>query len=95
MGEPGCPVLIPVSIRHLARNSTQVDISKIKLPDMQFNALASIFVCHGKPKISLPTFWQGLPAKICYVLEYNGADQTEKIQLVHFFGDIALGQDHK
>ena len=51
---------------------------------MQFNALASIFVCHGKPKVNLPAFWQGFPAKIYYVLEYNGADQTEKIQPVHF-----------
>ena len=45
----------------------------------------SIFVCHGKPKVSLPTFWQGLPAKIYYVLEYNGADQTEIIQPVRFW----------
>ena len=52
---------------------------------MQFNALASIFVCHGKPKVNLPAFWQGFPAKIYYVLEYNGADQTEKIQPVRFW----------
>ena len=45
----------------------------------------SFFVCYGKPKVSLPTFWQGLPAKIYYVFEYNGADQTEKIQPVRFW----------